>query len=324
MTTLTYGANGGESLTQAQLPTGATATQAYTDVNHPYLPSITTDAQGNQFTYAYNTPGNPLSTTNQLASNNVTSATYNTNGTVATTTDALSHQTTYGYTYTSGKLSQIVITPPTPQGATTLHFDGDGRVSSRVDGKSQTTTYTYDKLDRVTRITYNGDTGCASRTTCSDYGFDNDGNLTSLIDSTGTTNLGYDALNRPTSKTLPTGSYLGDGHSVDYGYDSASNLTSLQDLGGTVAYGYDAANRLTSLAEPGGTCTTPTSKCTTFTYSNANKRLTTSYPNSVVLTQAYDDAQRLTSITGTNGGTTLTSFSPTRNRARIGRCGRRW
>jgi YD repeat-containing protein len=60
----------------------------------------------------------------------------------------------------------------------------------------QQTSYTYDSLDRVTKITY-ADTSAIS------YGYDADGNRTSMADQTGTTTWTYDAQNRQTGKTSP-------------------------------------------------------------------------------------------------------------------------
>ena len=114
---------------------------AYTDANHPYLPHSSTDTQGNTLTYGYDAAGNQTSTTDQLSSQNQFSATYNGNGTVATSTDARGNSTSYGYD-THGNLTSI--TPPSPLGAVSISPDSLSRVHSRTDGKSQTTTYTYD------------------------------------------------------------------------------------------------------------------------------------------------------------------------------------
>lgn len=89
------------------------------------------------------------------------------------------------------------------------------------------------------------------------------------------------------------------------------------DGAGSVAYGYDNANRLSNLAEPGGTCTSPTSKCTTFAYDNADRRTSTVFPTSPAVTQAitYDGAGNLTRIKATRADTptptVLTDFAYT-------------
>src|SRR5205823_6097098 len=134
---------------------------------------------------------------------------YNSDGTLQWTKDAITSQnpTNYSYTPTSHPngthITQMVIARPSPLGSVTVNYDGLSRVASTVDGNGTTTTYTYDKLDRFTRVTYNGDTGCGSRSTCTDYTYDANGNVTIRIDATGTTGFTYDALNRQLTKTLP-------------------------------------------------------------------------------------------------------------------------
>ena len=60
-----------------------------------------------------------------------------------------------------------------------------------------------------------------------------------MIDSHGTTVYGYDALDRLTSVTYPSGK------SVTYGHDAVGNRNSLAYADGKlVNYTYDAANRL--------------------------------------------------------------------------------
>ncbi len=289
VTNYTYGANGGESMTQMQLPTGATAKLAYADSAHPYSATSFTDAQGNTAQYTYDPNGNQTSSTNQLASNNTLKQTYNANGTVATSTDALGHVTTYGYD-TAGNLTTI--TPPAPLGAITLTDDVLSRVATVTDGRGQQTSFLYDRSDRPIHANFSDGTGIA-------YGYDANGNLTTLIDGTGTTNLTYDPLNRQLTKVLP-----GSGGTLTYTYDGVGNLTSFQDAGGTVTYGYNSVNLLTALTDPNN-------QQTTFGYDTNNHRTRTTNPNGVTMTEAYDGSQRLTGITGAKGGTTLTGFSYT-------------
>jgi YD repeat-containing protein len=54
-------------------------------------------------------------------------------------------------------------------------------VVSSTDGKSQKTSYTYDKADRITKILYAGTTTCSSTTTSSTYAYDADGHLTCRV-----------------------------------------------------------------------------------------------------------------------------------------------
>ena len=125
-----------------------------------------------------------------------------------------------------------------------------------------------------------------------------------MADSTGTTSYAYDARHRQTTKTLPAS--LGGG-SFSYGYDPVSNLTSMTDSASvpgsplTVNYGYNALNLVTSLQDPSGT--------TSFAYDANHNRTSTTYPDNTVMSQSYDASQRLATIAGMSGSTTLTSFT---------------
>jgi RHS repeat-associated protein len=292
----TYGYDSNNNRTSAHLPTGAATTWAYTNTGHPYAPTGMTDPQGNVLAYGYNTPGNRTSVTTGLATQNQYLYTYNGNGngTVATATDPRGNATTYGY---DGYGNLTSVAAPAPLGSTTLHYDGLSRPDYSIDGKGQQTGYQYDGLDRATRVSYQS----GDNTTLA---YDVVGNLTRLDDNDGTprqTTFGYDRLNRQTSKTflLPS-----DG-TLTYAYDGVGNLTGFADGGGAVGYAYNAVNLLQTLTEPGGFQTT-------FTYDDMYHRTGTAYPNGVAMTQAYDNAGRLTSIVGKNaGGATLTSFTYT-------------
>jgi len=283
----TYGANNGESMTQMQMPTGATMKLAYTDSVNPYSPTSFTDAQGNMQQYVYDANGNQMSAKNGLAGNNTTHATYNSNGTVATTTDALGHVTTDGYD--AGNKNLTSITPPAPLGTVMIGYDADSRITQVTDGTGNVANLTYDASDRVRNDNYVNGPSIA-------YGFDSNGNATYVNDPNGSQNFTYDALNRQLTKSLP-----GSGGPFTYSYDGVGNLTSLQDAGGTVGYHYNAVNLLDTLTEPNNAQTT-------FAYDPTGNRTGTSYPNGVTLTAGYDASGRLMSIAGAKGGTALTGF----------------
>jgi RHS repeat-associated protein len=120
---------------------------------------------------------------------------------------------------------------------------------------SESVSTTYDKMDRVTQTIYGGDTACVpSSGNCITYGYDDNGNLTSMTDSTGTTSWTYDAMGRVTKKALPSSANACSGQTgMTYTYDKDGNLTAYCDASGTTNYTYDAANNNTSVTEPGGT-----------------------------------------------------------------------
>jgi len=126
------------------------------------------------------------------------------------------------------------------------------------------------------------------------FTYDGDGNVAIMTDGTGSTTYAYDALNRMTSKTLPSGQV------ISYAYDGEGNLTSKADNGGTTTYGYDAANELSSLTFGG-------SSTISFGYDAAHRRIRVSYPNGVAATTTRDASGNPTSIVATEDATTQLS-----------------
>jgi RHS repeat-associated protein len=82
------------------------------------------------------------------------------------------------------------------------------------------------------------------------YTYDLNGNRVSMIDPTGLTTYGYDALNRLTSITN------NKGHVTSFTYDALSRRTSMTHANGVVtSYSYDTASQLTRLAHQFGATT---------------------------------------------------------------------
>ncbi|MYV99050.1 RHS repeat domain-containing protein, partial [Streptomyces sp. SID3343] len=119
----------------------------------------TTGGTGAQLTHTYN-PTSPTCggfkgqrCTSKDANNNVTSFTYNATGDL-TKVDA-----------------------PAPLGDTVYTYDALGRPATVKDGRNITTTYTYDKHDRVKTVTTPGKSVA--------YEYDKDGNQTKRTDAAG-------------------------------------------------------------------------------------------------------------------------------------------
>jgi RHS repeat-associated protein len=203
----------------------------------------------------------------QLPTQNQLTYTYNTSGvsdgTIKTSTDADGHTTEYLYDE-HGNLKEAK--PPSPQEPTKITLDGDSRPEVITDGSGHKATFTYDALDRVTKIVYSGGGG-VERTVKNTY--DADGNLTQREDPTGTTKYKTDQLNRLTKEELPGSAFN------EYGYDEASNTTSFTDSGGTTTYAYSRLNLLESMTEPSA------AKATTFAYDNDGRLDAVTYPSGV-------------------------------------------
>ncbi len=291
-TTLTYSTLAGtDRLSSVTEATGASTSESYGDSTHPYYPTTSTDGQGNATTASYDAAGNIRTITD--ANGKQTTYTYNANGTLASVKDPNGNTTSYGYDSTGNQTS---MTPPSPRHAESQTVDALSRVATRTDGNANTSTDSYDALDRITKVAYQDGTSVA-------YTYDADGNMLTQVDSTGTTTDTYDALNRLTQESLPAST------TNTYSYDPNGNLTSLADAGGTVSYAYNADNLLTSVTDPGAAKTT-------FAYDANNDRTTTTYPNGVTMTDTYSTDSsghatgRLARVTGKNsGGTTLTDYN---------------
>ena len=305
-TTSTYSANGGESLTKSQSPTGAAASLAYgnsatsTNPTANFQPSSATDAQGNKTAYTYDGAGNVLQSANALPA--TAKVTYNSDGTPATSTDPKNGTNATTYSYTDGNHELTKVTPPTGNSLQprTLTYDGLGRLATVTDGAGNTATYTYDSADRITKVAY---TGGAHAVTVS-YGYDGAGNLKTRTGPSGTTTWTYDGRNLVASRTATSG-----GGTLSYGYDLDGNLTSVTDplaqqLAGsaTASYTYNDRNLLTGITDPAG-------KLWFFMYDADGRRILTEFGTDSThstylgkINTTYDKAGRIASIKAVGSG----------------------
>jgi RHS repeat-associated protein len=326
------------NLTQIQAPpsaqnqNAATTKFGYLAPNQAFLPSSRTDPVGNCRAFLYDTAGNTTDVYDGQASgcDNLTGGSHLSNayqgdpgincgakpGELCTTKDATPNHNATNYGYDS-KGNVTSITPPAPLGSTAIVPDALSRPSQVTDGKGQVTRYSYDKLDRITQILYGGATSCTDAATCTTYQWDQAGNLTQRVDNTGTATFGYDQLNRTIRKSHSDSTFDCPGSNpagMIFTYDGSNNLTSYCDIAGTVNYAFDAANRLSNLAEPGGRCTAPVSRCTTFSYNNDDQRLQAVFPGGASQNMTYDLAgNQLTSVGKDSSQAVLTSFTYTYN-----------
>ena len=291
-TTTSFSSDGRRNPTTRTSPTGAVTTMAYADPNNLFAPSRMTNPQGNATTYTYDAKGNMATVTDSTAQQGRTTLTRNPNGTVATSKDPNGNITSYGYD-THGNLTTI--TPPAPMGQTSITHDSLSRVISVRDGAGKTNKYAYDQLDRTTQIKLADNPSAGYTFNTVRYTYDSAGNVTAQSDDAGTRSYTYDRLERLVSQAY------GFQDTISYGYDGVGNMTTLTDSSGTITYTYNSVNLVSRITEPGG-------NATTFAYDADNNRTSTSYPNSVVQTAAFDMANQLTRIEGKKGLSVLTRF----------------
>ena len=301
------------NLDSRQQATGATESFTYnsTSGTNPiaqYQTNVATNPQARTATFGYSSDGAPLSTTNQLSSQNTSSVTrHGINsitcgaqyGQVCTSIDPRGKTTSFGYD-SVGNLTDV--TPPTGLGAVEIDYDAVSRVSHVLDGNGTDIDYTYDDLDRVTEVLYNS-------TDDIDYVYDANGNVeqrTDLDNSVWT--YTYDERNLLTSGAGPN-------ENVDYSYDEVGNLVDLDDSSGSHTYTFTAVNMLE-------TATNPANDTTTYTYDTPYHpmwRTKVTYDTGVEMRIDQDNSGRTESIeafnTNTMPETKLTSFAYTYDNA---------
>jgi RHS repeat-associated protein len=237
--------------------------------------------------------------------------------------------TTYGYDL-KNQLTSIGYPGQTTSVAQT--FDEAGRLKTVTDWNTKTTTFGYDPNSNLNTVafptssltdayTYNHAdqitawalTNGASTLASLSYGRDNNGQQNSVTQNSatpglptgpGTPNQGssetynYNSLNQLTKRNGAT----------TWTYDNAGNLTQIPTATGSNQQGFDTANELCYVVGTGsGSCTPPPSGATTVGYDSRGNRTTSTLSGAAIPTSyAYDQANRLTSVTspvaGNQGG----------------------
>ncbi len=178
-----------------------------------------------------------------------------------------------------------------------------GNLLSKVDRKNQTTSYTYDGLNRLQTITY-ADSSSITIT------WDAGNRPTQFADTVnGTITRQYDGLDRLTEEVNPQGQ-------LDYTYDAAGRRTQLTVSGFTaVTYQYDSANRLTQIAQG--------INVVGLAYDAASRRTGVTLPNGIVATPSYDDANQLLALSYDQAGTHIGDLAYSYDQAgrRVGESG---
>lgn len=186
---------------------GRVASTTYDDLNRPL---VFTDARGKVSSRSYDDAGNLTSFTDERKGR--TQFAYDGNQRLTATTDAL------------GKSVSLV-------------RDAMGRVGTRTNARGQVVRYTYDDDNRLTQKEVAATAG-GPFSQVATYGYDENGNLVEREDAWGAMTWVYNANNRTTSVSYPTGK------SVAFTYDDAGLIETLTYPNGlVVTYSYDDFNR---------------------------------------------------------------------------------
>lgn len=276
-----------------------------------YFPTAITNPQGNTTTYCYNgstpacgsnsgPPGSLQTITNGLAAQSARRFGYFSRGNIAFSTDARGNSTTYEY---DGGGNLTTVTPPyqvfvqafsSRVGRTTIVPDALSRLATVTDSKNQSTTYSYDKLDRTKQIDYRPAGSTTPERTILRT-FDSDGPVRTLTDPTGVTTYSVDDLLRLKREAFASnGTLLSYTHVYDY--DNANNLKTLTDGSGTTTYTYNGLNQLSAMREPLD-AEEPSAQDTLFSYNSDGARTQIKYASGVTVNWGYDiPSGRITSV----------------------------
>ena len=252
-------------------------------------------------------------------------------GDVQTVTDPLSHVTTYGYdadrrktslkdgngnttTYTYDLAGQQTTTTRPDTTIAVTDYNSDGTVSDIKDGKSNAIqSYGYNALAQVTSVT-----DALSNVTT--YTYDSNGNRLTNQDPggscTGTvskcTTYTYDGGNQLKTITYSDGTTP---NVTAITYDSDGQKTGMTDGTGSSTWSYDSLHRLTGYTNGNGdTVSYGYTYGSGPSYKLLNRPRTITYPNSVgSVTQAFDDAGRMTSVTDWNSKATSFAYDTNSN-----------
>jgi RHS repeat-associated protein len=248
-------------LTETQYPDGGQTNVSYTDSGSGFSVATSRLLSGSTYhtvTQSLDGLGRVMSSVDSSASSEV-DTTYDSLGRVYSVSNpyASTNDKTYGLTvYGYDALSRVNSITYPDTGATSISYSGN--CSTTKDPATKQRKLCSDALGRVTSVTEDP-SGLNYQTT---YTYDDMNDLTRVTQGGQTRTYSYDMLARLTSAKVPEVNSGGTQCSTSYGYDANGNLTSktapLENQTScsstvTTTYAYDALNRLTSKTYSDGT-----------------------------------------------------------------------
>jgi YD repeat-containing protein len=215
--------------------------------------------------------------------------------------DAINQVYSFGYDPLDRMLSQT-----RAGGTLAFEYDEAGNPTKRTDYAGRVTNYTFDKLDRLTKIEYDDGTGNPADKPQSVYGYDEISRLICATNEAGTVTFGYDSRNRLKNTTDVFG------HLIEYEYERTptANQKRLKFEGAMYAAdNFDDAGRLSNLVNSADSSTI------SFGYDDEDKLISRSYPNGVTTTYDYYDNDLLKRLKDAGGTSTLFDRQYTYNSA---------
>lgn len=222
----------------------------------------------------------------------------------------------------------------------TTTYTSNGKQATVADGRSNLTTYEYDGFDRLAKTRYPlpATPNASSTTDYEQLSYTPNGNVVQRRLRDGLLiGYSYDALDRMTAKTPPSGAFWD--LSIAYGYDNLGRIrTVTNSAGDVVTLSHDALGRLTAETRSWGSGTSTlrydaAGRVTRLTYADGfyvdYDRLVTGEVTAirengaasgagVLATYAYDNLGRRTGVTRGNGTTTSYGYDAVSRLASLG------
>jgi RHS repeat-associated protein len=252
-----------------------------------------TDALGHTTTYVYD--ADDERTEVKAANGNTTKVAYDSMGQVKSRTNSNSYTTKYE----RDALEQLTETIDPLERKSKSEYDAAGNLKKTEDALGRTITYSYDAVDRPKEINYSEEA-----THDITYKYDKDGNVTEMVDGTGTTTRVYDQLDRLTEVIN------GKKEVVKYKYDLGNEgIELVYPNGEAIKRSFDKAGRLEKVTDWLG-------KETTFSYNRDSLPKATTFPAETtnVDEYTYDKADHMAEVSMKKKVEILASMTYTRDK----------
>jgi RHS repeat-associated protein len=263
-------------LTQTTYQDGTFTLNSYDLAGH--LVNVT-DQAGKQFTYQYDNNGRLVGVYNQQVGL-VAGYAYDGNGNLTYVGDFQYKYTRFNYDALDRRVQKISADGSLEQ----FGYDLNGNMTSQqlADSPSHVNTYTYDRMNRLSTITYFDNTPSVNFT------YTATGQRDTMTDARGLVKYSYDGQDRLIGITPANGS------SINYMYDLVGNRTQMTTTAGSTSfvttYGYDANNQITSIDAP-------SVGQITLAYDQVGMRKQINYVNAnIQVDYTYNTLNRLTDI----------------------------
>lgn len=258
-------------------PSGAISRYAYDKLNRVIK---TTDPENKVTKTEYTTNGKISKVI--APDNTATLYTYDAGGNLLTETNALGAVQQWSY----DNLSRKIAYTDAENQQTTYTYNLDGTIASSTQA-GKLTTYVYDRINRLTKIDHEG--------TDSDIVYTYDVNSDKATEQKGNdpvVSYSYDELGNMTARGPPNASIL-------YEYNNLDQVSKMTMANGRqINYTYDAIGNL-------NTINTAALGTVQYVHNELGNTTTTSYPNGIKETNAYDNEQRLIDVELTKNSTSL-------------------